>query len=119
MSKKRFKLIGDSNLEMLMQHQLELPIYDNYQNNKRLSLSNVLDLLNELDEKYVDEFSLRETLQLELQRVEEENKQLKQDKSRLVNYLKRGSSLFEDEDYLNELILDNQLLDGDVRFVYD
>ena len=54
-----------------------------------------------------------------LARLEEENEQLKQDKSRLINYLKRGSSLFEDEDYLNELILDNQLLDGDVRFVYD
>ena len=37
----------------------------------------VVDLLNELDEKYVDEFSLRETLQQELQRSEEENKQLK------------------------------------------
>ena len=37
----------------------------------------LLKLLNELDEKYVDEYALRETLQLELQRVEEENKTLK------------------------------------------
>ena len=37
----------------------------------------VVDLLNELDEKYVDEFALRETLQQELQRSEEENEQLK------------------------------------------
>ena len=38
----------------------------------------VVDLLNELDEKYVDEFSLRETLQQELQRVETENEHIKQ-----------------------------------------
>ena len=38
----------------------------------------ICDLLNELDGKWIDEFSLRETLQLELQRVEEENDQLKQ-----------------------------------------
>lgn len=37
----------------------------------------IVDLLNELDEKYVDEFSLRETLQLDLQRVEEENENLR------------------------------------------
>ena len=37
----------------------------------------VADLLNNLNDKYTDEFSLRETLQLELQRVEEENKELK------------------------------------------
>ena len=40
-------------------------------------VSDVCDLLNELNDKYIDEFSLRETLQLELQRVEEENKTLK------------------------------------------
>lgn len=36
------------------------------------------DLLNDLDEKWVDEFSLRETLQQDLQRAEEENEQLKE-----------------------------------------
>lgn len=36
------------------------------------------DLLNDLDEKWVDEFSLRETLQQDLQIAEEENKQLKE-----------------------------------------
>ena len=35
------------------------------------------DLLNELDGKWIGEFSLRETLQQDLQRVEEENKTLK------------------------------------------
>lgn len=39
----------------------------------------IVDLLNELDEKYVDEFSLRETLQQELQRVEKENEELKKE----------------------------------------
>ena len=46
--------------------------------NKHLhTLDEIIDLLNELDKKYIDEFSLRETLQQELQRSEEENKQLK------------------------------------------
>ena len=48
---KRFKLIGDNNLEFLMQHQIELPIYDYQNNNKRLSLSDVLDLLNSFNDK--------------------------------------------------------------------
>ena len=43
----------------------------------------VVDLLNELDEKYVNEFSLRETLQQELQRSEEENNQLKKENKEL------------------------------------
>jgi len=34
-------------------------------------------ILNELHDKYIDEYALRETLQLDLQRVEEENKELK------------------------------------------
>ena len=38
----------------------------------------ICNLLNELDEKWIAEFSLRETLQLELQRVENENEQLKE-----------------------------------------
>lgn len=44
----------------------------------------ICGLLNELDEKWIDEFSLRETLQQELQRAEEENKQLKSE----INMLK-------------------------------
>ena len=39
----------------------------------------ICGLLNELDEKWIDELSLREKLQQELQRVEEENEQLKQE----------------------------------------
>ena len=44
----------------------------------------IVDLLNELDGNWIDEFSLRETLQLELQRVEEENKQLKTDNGAFI-----------------------------------
>lgn len=51
--------------------RLENKVYD-------FRVDKICNLLNELDSKYVDEFSLRETLQLELQRVEEENEQLKQ-----------------------------------------
>ena len=48
-----------------------------YDNDKLIGMTEIVDLLNELDEKYVDEFSLRETLQQELQRVENENEELK------------------------------------------
>ena len=41
-------------------------------------LDDIIKLLNELDENWIKELNLRETLQLDLQRVEEENKQLKQ-----------------------------------------
>lgn len=52
MTTKRFKLIGDTNLEFLMQDKLELPIYDYANNNsKRLSLKTTLDLLNQLSEE--------------------------------------------------------------------
>ena len=40
-------------------------------------LKGATEKLNELHNKYIDEYTLRETLQLELQRVEEENKELK------------------------------------------
>lgn len=46
-------------------------------NGTPMHIEEVVDLLNELDEKYVDEFALRETLQQELQIVENENEQLK------------------------------------------
>lgn len=48
---KRFKLIGDSNLEVLMQHQLELPICDYNNKKSRLSLNTTLNLLNSLYEE--------------------------------------------------------------------
>ncbi len=51
----------------------------------------IIDLLNELNEKWIAEFSLRETLQLELQRVENENEQLNQ----YILYLK---SVLEDNE---------------------
>ena len=51
MTGKRFKLIGDNNLEFLMQHKLELPIYDYQNNKKRLSLKNTLDLLNSFNDE--------------------------------------------------------------------
>ena len=57
----------------------------------------ICNLLNELDEKWIAEFSLRETLQQELQRVEEENKNLKQDKTNLHRAMSRDRVR-----YLNE-----------------
>ena len=48
MTEKRFIIIGDSNIEFIMQTQLLLPIYDN---KKRLNLKTCCDLLNELHEE--------------------------------------------------------------------
>ena len=55
----------------------------------------ICGLLNELDEKWIDEFNLRETLQLELQRVEEENEQLKQDNAGLMKLLENQSIIIQ------------------------
>jgi transcriptional regulator with GAF, ATPase, and Fis domain len=56
-------------------------------------IDDVIKQLNELHNKYVDEFALRETLQLELQRVEEENKELKKQ----VNDLQFNKSIGQRE----------------------
>lgn len=48
MIKKRFTIIGDENIEFIMQTQLLLPIYDN---DKRLSLKSCCDLLNNQHEE--------------------------------------------------------------------
>lgn len=48
MTEKRFLIIGDSNIEFLMQTQLLLPIYDN---KERLNLKTCCDLLNELHDE--------------------------------------------------------------------
>ena len=53
------------------------------------------DLLNELDEKWIGEFSLRETLQLELQRVEKENEQLKSEINMLKTTIGRNEAYIE------------------------
>lgn len=73
--------------------------YDEYYN----SLKNVVDLLNELDEKYIDEFSLRETLQIEVQRLEEENKLLKKSIKRQQSSNNECSKLLEDLNEENQL----------------
>jgi len=53
----------------------------------------ICDLLNELDGKWVGEFSLRETLQQELQRVEEENEQLKSTIAQLIEQNRKNNDL--------------------------
>jgi len=51
MTGKRFKLIGDTNIEFLLQDKILLPVYDN---GKQLSLKNTVDLLNEVYEENQD-----------------------------------------------------------------
>ena len=52
-------------------------IIDNHTDKGFADIDDIVELLNELHNKYIDEYALRETLQLDLQRVEEENKELK------------------------------------------
>jgi len=62
-------------------------------------------ILNELHDKYIDEYTLRETLQLDLQRVEEENKELKDKYERKDRQLKRTKKDIEKytDYFMNEL----------------
>ena len=87
---KRFKLIGDENLEHLMQYQLELPIYDYQNNKKRLSLGNTLDLLNyfndESEHLNKNNLHLHHELRLKNDKIielEKENERLKKQLSHL------------------------------------
>jgi hypothetical protein len=66
-------------------------VWDN--DGKEYGNDEVVELLNGLHEKYIDEYTLRETLQLELQRVEEENKELKKQ----VNDLQFNKSIGQRE----------------------
>ena len=52
--------------------------------------------------KYVDEFALRETLQLELQRVEEENRELQEIINDIFNSLLKTD--FAKKEYCNALL---------------
>ena len=75
MTAERFKMTSE-----LPKGWVDIIDTDNNQTlcNIRIEYANhMVNLLNELHNKYIDEYALRETLQLELQRVEEENKTLK------------------------------------------
>ena len=52
-------------------------------NGEEMTQAEVRDMLNELDERCVDYHSLNETLRLEIQRLEAENEQLKQENGEL------------------------------------
>jgi hypothetical protein len=54
-------------------------IIDTKSQNSTSNELEIVNLLNELDERWIGELNLRETLLLELQRVEEENKELKKE----------------------------------------
>jgi FtsZ-binding cell division protein ZapB len=60
---------------------------------KPLTASQMVNKTNELHKKYIDEYSVRETLQLEVQRLEEENKQLHNENTTL----KKRVMIFQDK----------------------
>lgn len=70
--------------------------------------------LNELSEeneqlknKYIDEFSLRETLQQELQRVEYENEQLKKFKEQVKKELQESYELYVEATIVAPAVINN------------
>ena len=91
---KRFKLIGDSNLEFLMQHQLELPIYDYNNKKSRLSLNTTLNLLNSLYE---------------------ENEELKQRNENQYNQLTELWEIIEEENWEKLIAMKKQLKEDEER----
>lgn len=81
MTEKRFTMDLDGFFYDNHRKKNSANIYDNntFIGSVIIGAKFIIDLLNELDEKYVDEFALRETLQQELQIVENKNEQLKKE----------------------------------------
>lgn len=104
MTAKRFEINKDMNLDDKVETYELSCIVDN--SNKTFyfvvdSIANVesfVERLNELDDKYIDEYALRETLQLELQRVGEENEQLKSLNQYLIELLRETGATVEIEE---------------------
>ena len=81
MTDKRFIIIGDSNIEFIMQTQLLLPIYGN---KERLSLKTCCDLLNglyeenqQLERQVGNLEHTRDFCAEDCERLEKENEELK------------------------------------------
>jgi len=75
MTEKRFDVVYEEDDEYKNIKYWE--IIDTKSQNSTSNELEIVNLLNELDERWIGELNLRETLLLELQRVEEENKELK------------------------------------------
>ena len=75
MTDKRFDVVYEEDDEYKNIRYWE--IIDTKSQNSTSNELEIVNLLNELDERWIGELNLRETLQLDLQRVEEENKELK------------------------------------------
>ena len=91
MIKKRFEIIDSAFIDgakVIKDNEKKYAFPSTFE-----TLFNYRKALNELDERYIAEFSLRETLQQELQRVEYENEQLKKD----VEYWKQVASQYSNE----------------------
>lgn len=81
MSEKRFEIIDSALIDgakVIKDNEKKYTFPSTFE-----TLFNYTKALNELDERYIAEFSLRETLQQELQRVEYENEQLKKENRNL------------------------------------
>lgn len=129
---KRFKLIGDSNLEVLMQHQLELPIYDYNNKKKRLSLNATLNLLNSLYEeneelnsikKFADRngiciFNIDEAFRRCWQdnaKLVKENEELKKRNNNQYNQLSELWQIIEEENWEKLIAMKKQLKEDEER----
>ena len=77
-------------------------IIDTKSQNSTSNELEIVKLLNELDERWIGELNLRETLQLELQRVEEENRGLQEIINDILNSLLKTD--FAKKEYCNALL---------------
>lgn len=101
MTDKRFIIIGDENLEFIMQDRLLLPIYGD---NERLSLKTCCELLNELHEE-------KEDWKHNCLITVSENSILWNEISILIEQGAEPSDAFKN--YLNDLKNKNKRLQGD------
>ena len=92
MTEKRFKQVGVCFID-----KFDTKI--SYCCANEIDCKNIVGKLNELDTKYIDEFNLRETLQQELQRVEEENEQLKKQLASINRLIDNKIDEFKKGDY--------------------
>ena len=100
MTDKRFDVVYEEDDEYKNIRYWE--IIDTKSQNSTSNELEIVKLLNELDERWIGELNLRETLQLELQRVEEENRELQEIINDILNSLLKTD--FAKKEYCNALL---------------
>lgn len=114
MTKKRFEIIESAIIDgakVIKDNEKKYVFPSTFE-----TLFNYRKALNELDDRYIDEFSLRETLQQDLQRVEYENEQLRAKNEGLEKDLQETMNIFNE---LNALVDENEQLKSELEEVVE